>query len=85
MDKMIIKNKIYNFFIEREGDDILDSIDNIDFIDEGILDSLDFFSLAVFIEKEFGIKLKMTDEDTFKKMRKIETLIDLILQLSLNS
>ena len=32
---------ICNFFVEREGEEILKVIKKIDFIDEGILDSLD--------------------------------------------
>ena len=79
MDKEFIKKKILSFFIEREGDDIVNNIDEIDFINEGILDSLDFFSLAAFIEKEFKIKLNMTDEGTFKNMRRIDKLVMLIL------
>ena len=78
MDKEFIKKKILSFFIEREGDDIVNNIDEIDFINEGILDSLDFFSLAAFIEKEFKIKLNMTDEETFKNMRRIDKLVMLI-------
>ena len=78
MDKEFIKNKIYSFFCEREGEEILKTIEKIDFIDEGILDSLDFITLAAFIEKEFQVKLNMTNEETFNSMRKIESLLNLI-------
>ena len=80
MDKEFIKNKIYKFFCEREGEEILETIENIDFIDEGILDSLDFFSLASYVEKEFKVKLNMTNEETFKSMRRINSLVNLILE-----
>jgi len=82
MDTELIKNKIYNFFCEREGEEILEIIEKIDFIDEGILDSLDFFSLAAFVEKEFEVKLNMTNEETFKSMRRIESLVNLIAKNS---
>jgi len=78
MNKEFIKDKIYSFFIDREGDEIIENIDEIDFINEGILDSLDFFSLATYIEKEFKIKLNLTDESTFREMRRIQTLVQLI-------
>ena len=78
MDKEFIKNKIYSFFCEREGEEILKTIEKIDLIDEGILDSLDFITLAAFIEKEFQVKLNMTNEETFNSMRKIESLLNLI-------
>ena len=78
MDEIFIKNKLYEFFIEREGEEIKKIIENIDFIEEGILDSLDFFTLAVFIEKEFGVKLNMTNEETFKSMRRFGNLVNLI-------
>tara|TARA_B100001029_G_C15007317_1_gene421956 strand:- start:38 stop:292 length:255 start_codon:yes stop_codon:yes gene_type:complete len=81
MDETFIKNKIYEFFIEREGEEIKEIIENIDFIEEGILDSLDFFTLAVFIEKEFGVKLNMTNEETFKNMRRFGNLVNLILNI----
>lgn len=79
MNEIFIKNKIYEFFIEREGEEIKENIENIDFVDEGILDSLDFFTLAIFIEKEFGVKLNMTNEETFKSMRRFGDLVNLIL------
>ena len=81
MDEIFIKSKIYEFFIEREGEEIKEIIENIDFIEEGILDSLDFFTLAVFIEKEFGVKLNMTNEETFKNMRRFGNLVNLILNI----
>ena len=64
-----IVEKLYSFFIEREGEEILENLTTVDFIDEGLLDSLDFLSLAIFVEKEFGVKLDLTSEETFNSMR----------------
>ena len=52
--------KLARFFIEREGDGVLDVIKNIDFMEQGLLDSLDMVTLAVFVQKEFGRKLDLT-------------------------
>ena len=64
-----IVEKLNSFFIEREGEEILENLTTVDFIDEGLLDSLDFLSLAIFVEKEFGVKLDLTSEETFNSMR----------------
>jgi acyl carrier protein len=67
--------KLAKFFIERDGEGILEVIRNIDFLDEGIIDSLDFVSLAVFIEQNFGKKLDLTDPTTFQAMRRFGSLV----------
>ena len=46
------------FFVEREGEGIVNVIRSLDFIDEGILDSMDFIVLACFVEEKFGKKLE---------------------------
>ena len=69
--------KLAQFFVEREGEGILEEIRNIDFIEAGILDSLDMVSLAVFIEVSFGKKLNLTEETTFNAARRFDSLMDL--------
>ncbi|TFG61600.1 MAG: hypothetical protein E4H32_07135 [Nitrospirales bacterium] len=72
--------KMVRFFVEREGDGILASIREIDFITEGIIDSLDMISLAVFIEKNFGKKLDLTDKNILKAVSRFDSLMSLIGQ-----
>jgi|TARA_B100001971_G_C17936961_1_gene405636 acyl carrier protein len=72
------ETKLAQFFIEREGEGILEVIKDIDFFDEGIIDSLDFVSLAVYVEDNFGIKLDLTNQDVFQAMKRFQTLIELI-------
>ena len=79
-----IAEKINNFFVEREGKEILESLATIDFIDEGLLDSLDFLSLAIFVEKEFDVKLDLTSEETFKSMRSFNGLTSIIKEAMSN-
>ncbi len=66
------------FFVEREGEGILDEIREIDFIEAGIIDSLDLVSLAVFIEKNFGKKIDLASPETFSAARRFGSLMKLI-------
>ncbi len=73
------EKKMADFFVEREGEGILEELRDIDFFDAGILDSLDMVTLAVFVEKVFGKKLNLYDNDTFKSVRRFDTLMSLIM------
>ena len=73
-----ITEGLNSFFVEREGEEILESLETVDFIEEGLLDSLDFLSLAIFVEKRFGVKLDLTNENTFKSMRSFDGLTNII-------
>jgi acyl carrier protein len=69
--------KLAQFFVEREGEGVLDIIRDVDFVQQGLLDSLDMVTLAVFVQKEFGRKVDLTDPDTFNRMSRFETLYQL--------
>ncbi len=69
--------KLARFFVEREGEGVLDRLKEVDFVEEGYLDSLDLVSLAVFIEKEFGRKLDLSDSSIFEKTRTFDSLMRL--------
>ena len=71
--------KLAQFFIKREGEGILKEIRDMDFIEAGILDSLDMVTMAVFIERSFGKKLDLTDAATFDLSRRFDSLMSLIL------
>lgn len=73
-----VEQKLAQFFIEREGDGILKEIREIDFIETGILDSLDMVSLAVFIEQNFHKKIDLVSPETFNAARRFDSLIALI-------
>lgn len=72
--------RLARFFTEREGDGVLAELRDIDFVEQGYLDSLDMVSLAVFVEKEFGRKLDLTQPDIFEKMRNFKSLMALATQ-----
>ena len=63
-----IKKVIAEFFVEREGAGILDVIYDINFVDEGIIDSLDIISLAAYIEKNLGRKVDLAGGDALNKI-----------------
>jgi len=69
------ENKLAQFFIEREGEGILEEIREINFHEAGIIDSLDLVSLAVFIEQDFGVKIDLTDPETFATTARFDSLI----------
>lgn len=69
--------RLARFFIEREGEGVLADLRDVDFIEQGYLDSLDLVSLAVFIEKEFGRKLDLTEPDIFERTRNFKSLMTL--------
>lgn len=72
------EQKLAQFFVEREGEGILEEIREIDFIEVGIIDSLDLVSLAVFIEQNFHKKIDLASPGTFNAARRFGSLMELI-------
>lgn len=72
------EQKLAQFFVEREGEGILEEIRKIDFIEAGIIDSLDLVSLAVFIEQNFHKKIDLASPETFNAARRFDSLMELI-------
>jgi acyl carrier protein len=70
--------KLAKFFVEREGDGVLDSLKNCNLVDKGFLDSLDMVVLAVFIEKEFNVKIDIASEDIYSKMQSFDEIFKMI-------
>ena len=69
---------VSEFFIEREGEEILKVIRKIDFIDEGILDSLDVISLAAFLQKKFNKKIDVTNYETMQAFHHFNDIVKLL-------
>jgi len=72
------EQKLAQFFIEREGEGILEVIRDVDFFEQGFIDSLDMVTLAVYVERNFQKKLDLTDPKTFEAMKKFNTLMNII-------
>tara|TARA_B100001105_G_scaffold18058_1_gene13142 strand:+ start:25 stop:264 length:240 start_codon:yes stop_codon:yes gene_type:complete len=69
---------VTQFFIEREGEEILKVIKKIDFIDEGILDSLDIISLADYLQKKFNKKIDVTNYETIQAFHRFNDIVKLV-------
>jgi acyl carrier protein len=65
------------FFMEREGEGVLEVLGEVDLLESGLIDSLDMVSLAVFIEERFGRKLDLTEPATFQSMTRFDSLVRL--------
>ena len=69
---------VTQFFIEREGEEILKVIKKIDFVDEGILDSLDIISLADYLQKKFNKKIDVTNYETIQAFHRFNDIVKLV-------
>lgn len=72
------EQKLAQFFIEREGEGILEVIRDVDFFEQGFIDSLDMVTLATYVERNFQKKLDLADPKTFEAMKKFNTLMNII-------
>ncbi len=78
-NKERVKQFLLNYFIEREGTEVVKFIDDIDLIDEGLLDSLDILSLATKLEDEFDLSIDLSTKEKFNQMRRIQTIVNMVL------
>ena len=69
---------LYDFFIQREGNQIVEVLMNLDLIESGIIDSLDILELAILIEKNTGVKIDLSNDQTFSAMRNFGSIINLV-------
>lgn len=66
--------KLAEFFVEREGEGVLEVLKTANLLGEGLLDSLDMVALAVHIEDRFGKKIDVVSDDTFNAMHSFDAL-----------
>ena len=69
---------VAQFFVEREGEEILKVKKKIDFVDEGILDSLDIISLADYLQKKFNKKIDVTNYETIQAFHRFNDIVKLV-------
>jgi acyl carrier protein len=69
---------IENFFIDRNGPSVRGILSDCDLFEEGLLDSLDLVALAALIERDFGIRIDVTDDAVLKKFRRLEGILGMI-------
>ena len=73
-----VEKIIADFFVEREVNEILKEIRELNFIEEGILDSLDIVFLATYLEEKFSIKIDITDDNILKTFSNFENIVKLV-------
>ena len=69
---------IADFFTQKEGKGILGEIRKLDFLEQGILDSLDIVFLATYIEEKFGQKIDITDDNILQALRHFNDIVKLV-------
>ena len=69
-NKNLVKSIVDNFLVKKEGKKILKGIEKKNLLNEGIIDSLDVFTLASLIEKKAKRKLNISNDKIFKKFQK---------------
>lgn len=69
---------LLDFFIQREGDQIVAELEELDLIESGIIDSLDILELVILIEKNVGVKIDLSNDQAFSAMRRFNSIIDLL-------
>jgi acyl carrier protein len=69
---------LLDFFVQREGDQIVAELMDLDLIESGIIDSLDVLELAILIEKNVGVKVDLSNDQTFTAMRRFDSIINLL-------
>ena len=74
--KNSVKNTVDKFLVKKAGKKILKGIDKKNLISEGIIDSLDIFTLAAKLEKTLKKKINISDNKIFKKFVKLNSSID---------
>ena len=76
-NKNLVKSIVDNFLVKKEGKKILRGIEKKNLLNEGIIDSLDVFTLASLIEKKAKRKLNISNDKIFKKFQKYKELTNL--------
>lgn len=76
-NKNLVKLIVDNFLVKKEGKKILKGIEKKNLLNEGIIDSLDVFTLASLIEKKAKRKLNISNDKIFKKFQKYKELTNL--------
>ena len=76
-NKDYLKKIVDNFLVKKNGKNILKNIEKKNLINEGLIDSLDIFTLESLIEKKIKKKITISDQKIFKKFSSYKKLINL--------
>ena len=76
-NKDYLKKIVDNFLVKKNGKNILKNIEKKNLINEGLIDSLDIFTLGSLIEKKIKKKITISYQKIFKKFYSYKKLINL--------
>ena len=79
MNQDRILKKIQDFFMERGVEITNEKLLNVNFIDDGYLDSFGILNFLVFLSDEFNFRLN-PDDFSNENNKYIKTIIDLIIK-----
>jgi acyl carrier protein len=72
------ERKLAEFFVEREGEGVLDVLKTVNLIEAGFLDSLDMVVLGVYIEEKFGKKIDIVSDEALDAVQNFDKLHALV-------
>lgn len=73
-----IVKELENFFIKKEGKEILKSIKKKNLIQSGLIDSLDILTLSSILQKKFNYKVNLNNPKILKSFEKFEKIVGLV-------
>ena len=71
-------NFLEDYFVKKEGKQVLKNIKKINLIEAGYLDSMDVVNLASLIQKTYKKKIDLSKESVLKSFEKFDLIIKLI-------
>tara|TARA_B110000259_G_C13844131_1_gene333963 strand:+ start:14 stop:268 length:255 start_codon:yes stop_codon:yes gene_type:complete len=71
-------NFLEDYFVKKEGKQVLKNIKKINLINAGYLDSMDVVNLASLIQKTYKKKIDLSKESVLKSFEKFDLIIKLI-------
>ena len=73
---MIPEVFLKNFLKEKIGNRKITSLDKVDLISEGILDSLDIVTLSILIKRKYRVNINVNSEKTISIFRSYKKIIN---------
>ena len=74
----LVKKIVDEFLIKKEGKSILQDIENLNLIKEGVIDSLDLLRLASLLEKKTNKKINISSPKIYNKFSNYKKLIKIL-------
>ena len=71
-------NFLEDYFVKKEGKQVLKNIKKINLINAGYLDSMDVVNLASLIQETYKKKIDLSKESVLKSFEKFDLIIKLI-------